>query len=186
MAVIDFIASFLSVCVCLSLSHIYILPAPLLHNTAGKSASPNGHAAGGSSSATSSAAPDAAAASDSMTPEERAVLEAHMARMEEALTQELRALQEQEVDLYVNRFEEAMALQRKLEEIEEAMNRQNHEVLLHQRILEIEAQEAKRHPEPEDNRATAAAGDDAFTLAMKAEGLQHRTADGRERRLKAR
>lgn len=103
--------------------------------------------------------------------------------MEAVLQEELKALQEQEVDIYVERFQEAMLMEQRLKEIEEAMAKENQEVLLHQKILEIEALEAKAHPEPEDPRAQLSAGDDDFTMRMKEEGLRHMSGSGEEKRL---
>lgn len=106
-----------------------------------------------------------------------------MATMEAALKEELAELQEQEVDLYVERFQAAIEMEQRLAAIEEAMAKENQEVLLHQKILEMEALEARAHPEPADPRALLSAGDDEFTTRMKAEGLRHRSADGSEKRL---
>ena len=106
-----------------------------------------------------------------------------MTKMEAVLQEELKALQEQDVNIYVERFQEAMQTEQRLREIEEAMAKENQEVMLHQKILELEAMEAKAHPEPEDPRAQLSAGDDDFTTRMKEEGLRHKSSTGEEKRL---
>ena len=47
-------------------------------------------------------------ADEDMSPEERAVLDAKMAEMERVLAEELAALQEQEVDIYVRALSRAL------------------------------------------------------------------------------
>eukprot|EP00730_Choanoeca_flexa_P000874 TRINITY_DN10377_c0_g1_i1.p2 TRINITY_DN10377_c0_g1~~TRINITY_DN10377_c0_g1_i1.p2 ORF type:complete len:364 (+),score=100.48 TRINITY_DN10377_c0_g1_i1:1728-2819(+) len=116
-----------------------------------------------------------------MSPEEREILEAKMAEMERVLAEELAALQEQEVDLYVEKFNEAVEMEARLKAIEEAMHRENQEVLLQRQVMEIERREAELNPEPDDTRPTMSAGDDHFTKSMRETGLIYKAADGGEK-----
>ncbi|EGD76934.1 hypothetical protein PTSG_07275 [Salpingoeca rosetta] len=88
-----------------------------------------------------------------LTPEEQAVLDAKLAEMEKVLEEELKQLQEQEVDIYVEKFTEAMEMSRKLAEMERVMQQKNEEILLQREIVALEMEENRLNPEPDDSRA---------------------------------
>eukprot|EP00049_Salpingoeca_infusionum_P010138 m.171613 g.171613 ORF g.171613 m.171613 type:complete len:385 (+) comp14555_c1_seq1:198-1352(+) len=110
-----------------------------------------------------------------------------MLELQESLRRELTTQSAQQsehnIDFFVRRFEEEMAVERKLREDARLMELENEQVLLHQHMWELEAQEAREHPEPPDVQPVLSDGDDSFTQRMKQEGLVHVTGCGATRTL---
>eukprot|EP00050_Salpingoeca_kvevrii_P001799 m.179456 g.179456 ORF g.179456 m.179456 type:complete len:401 (-) comp10459_c1_seq7:166-1368(-) len=127
----------------------------------------------GGAAATPSHAALAAMSPGKLAPEEEEVLRKKLADLDSVLQAELEDLKTQNVDIYLERFQEAMLVQSKLKELEEQVRLEEEEMRLQERILEIERNENLKYPEPDDARPALSAGDDDFSRQMREYGLTH-------------
>eukprot|EP01147_Barroeca_monosierra_P003442 gene3442-6080_t len=129
--------------------------------------------------------PNTAVQVPQLHPQEKGILDRKLTEMERILEAELQELQDQEVDLYVEKFTEALEIANQLQQLEQMMEQQNEEVLLQQTITKLEHEENSRNPEPDSTRPALSVGDDRFTANMRRLGLNYIGSDGTDRNLTA-
>eukprot|EP00038_Savillea_parva_P031762 m.90289 g.90289 ORF g.90289 m.90289 type:complete len:458 (+) comp9848_c1_seq1:66-1439(+) len=108
------------------------------------------------------------------------LLQAKLVEANKMLETEQKELLEQECDLYVSKFNEALEIQRKMEEMQRVLDEEEEELRRQQRMVEIDRREAELYPEEEAKKDDEAMGDDAFTREMKERGLKHVRKGGSE------
>lgn len=103
-----------------------------------------------------------------------------LAVADKELEREQEALLEQELDIYVNKFEEAITVSKKMAEMEKALVHEEAELKRQERVQEIEAKEQELFPEPKEKNLDVVEGDidDAFSKEMSKNGLQHKSRSG--------
>lgn len=116
--------------------------------------------------------------------EDAAALQAKLAEADKALELEQAALHEQELDIYVGKFEEAVMIDRKMAEMRRALETETEELQAQKLRDEIERKEAALFPEPEGKEALESDACDAFSKEMIKNGLRHITQSGSDIQIK--
>lgn len=103
------------------------------------------------------------------------ILQEKLERANAMLEVEQKALLEQALDQYVTKFNEAVDIQEKMDEMAAVLAAEEAELVAQQRMVEIDRFEQEHYPEKDEKNAQLTAGDDEFTKEMKEKGLRHVT-----------
>ena len=140
---------------------------------------------GGGDGGGGGAASAASAAALAMTEEERDLLMQQLARADALLAEEQAELKTQEAEIYAAKFLEAVEVENKLKRMEEVLKEEKEELEWQERVMAIDKKENEQNPDEGAGgpRASMSTGNDAFSEAMRKEGLKHLKGGGEEVRL---